>query len=235
MNLLKTKTFYCVITLVLLFSAAAGKSFAESTIKCHCFKDRSYNSANRFAADDYILATSFNSLLSRSYNIPKRQIIMLKMKEGVGQDDLLISLQVSELTGLDHRKLLSLRRDKQTWSQIFSGLVQQDRITKDPLMEAVRSGLPVEQAGDRLADKLIKTFYKVTTVEINKMRLSGLSEKEIALVFILAHARGQQPAALVEQYKKKGKSWSEIAADLGVEPETAGKLILVYPAMQASK
>ena len=43
--------------------------FAQSTINCHCFLDRSYDPADKFAADEYILATSFNSLLAKSFDI----------------------------------------------------------------------------------------------------------------------------------------------------------------------
>jgi cyanate lyase len=35
---------------------------------------------------------------------------------------------------------------------------------------------------------------------------------------------------LVEQYKKLGRSWSEIAHNIGLEPKAAGRLILEYPA-----
>ena len=60
--------------------------------------------------------------------------------------------------------------------------------------------------------------------------MSGLNEKEMALLFILVHAGGLKPEALVMQYKKQGRSWSEIAYNLGLEPDAAGKLILAYPA-----
>ena len=52
----------------------------------------------------------------------------------------------------------------------------------------------------------------------------------MALVFILAHFKNQKPEIFVDQYKKQGNSWSQIAFNLGVEPAFAGKLILAYPA-----
>lgn len=56
---------------------------AAGTIQCHCFNNRVYNPAEKFAADAYILATSFNSLLARLAGLPKKQIVMIKMNQGL--------------------------------------------------------------------------------------------------------------------------------------------------------
>jgi len=83
MNLLKPKSSFFLIILILFSLGSAVQVFAESAIQCHCFTDRSYNSADRFASDEYILATSFNSLLAKSFAITKRQNVMIKMNGGV--------------------------------------------------------------------------------------------------------------------------------------------------------
>ena len=226
------KTFLYFFTLILFFFAHAPDSPALSAINCHCFKDRTYNPANPFAADDYILATSFNSLMSNAFGIPKKEIITLKMKEGFGQDDLLVGMKIAQITGADLRQLLSLRRKKQPWSAIISDLTRQGNPGNDEVLETIRAGSSVEHAGAAVADELIAGFYKVPTEAIQKYRIHGLNEKELALLFILAHAGGQEPQTLFERRSKEGKSWSEIADDLGIEPAAAGKLILHYPAKQ---
>jgi hypothetical protein len=235
MNLLKSKTALLLIILILFSLGSVAHAFAESTTQCHCFKNRSYNPADRFASDDYILATSFNSLLAKSFSIPKRQIVMIKMNEGVAQDDLLVGLKISKATGMDSRKFFRLLKENNTWAKIISGLPQQEKIKNDPLLEAIGSGMPVEEAGARVADEIIGEFYRIKLEEISKLRLSGLNEKAMNLVFILAHAGEQQPEVLVEQYGKQGKSWSEIAHNLGFEPAAAGKLIQVYPARKITE
>jgi len=96
-------------------------------------------------------------------------------------------------------------------------------------LEAIEAGMPAEEAGIRIVDEIIGEFYQIKPEEINKLRMSGLNEKEMNLIFILAHAREQNPEILVEQYKKQGRSWSEIAYNLGLEPDEVGKLILAYP------
>ena len=159
MNLLKLKISLFIILLILFSSGSALQAFAESAVQCHCFTKRSYSPADRFAADDYILATSFNSLLARSFDIPKRQVVMIKMNEGMAQDDLLIGLKVSKITGIDIRKFTRLRKENNTWAEIISGLAQQEKIKNDPLLEAVRSGMPAEEAGPRVADEIISARF----------------------------------------------------------------------------
>ena len=235
MNLLQIKTTLFFIALILLLLGSSHNSFAESTINCHCFKERIFNPIDTFSTDDYILATSFNSLLAKSYDIPKRKVILLKMKEGVGHDDLLIGLKISKSTGVHLKQLLSLLGRKNTWSRVLSEMDQQETIMNDQLLEAIKLGLPLDEAGDRAGDELIGGFYAIPAEKIGKLRKSGLTEKEMALLFVLVHAKDQKLEVLMEQYKGQGKSWSEIAHNLGVKPAEAGKLILAYPAKQITE
>lgn len=230
MNLWQSRYFPVMLAFLLFSVAPPGNVLAESAISCHCFQERTFNPAEPFAADDYILATSFNSLLARAFAIPKRKIVMLKMKEGVGQNDLLVGLKIAKVTGGDLQQLLDRRRKKHAWPAIIAALPQKEKIHNDRLLAAIGSGMPVEEAGAGIADEFIGNFYAVPPAAIQEFRMSGLNEKEIALVFILAHISGQQPEALVAQHNKEGKSWSAIADRLGVEPAAAGKLILRYPA-----
>lgn len=229
MNLLRKKTALVFIILA-LFLVVPGRAISVvSTINCHCFQNRTYNPAEPLAADDYILATSFNSFLARSFGVLKREIVMLKMKEGVGQDDLLVGLQIARTSGIDLRQLLEPRRQGLSWSAIINNLVSDEAIKKSRLLETIEHGISVQEAGVGIADKLIGEFFTVPEATIQQFRQNGLNEKEMTLVLILAHARDQNPAALVRQYTNQGKSWSEIAYNLGIEPAVAGKLILEYP------
>jgi hypothetical protein len=230
MGMPQVKSSFFLISLVLLSLSLPVHAFAESTIKCHCFQERIYNPADRFAADDYILATSFNSLLARSFAIPHRQIILFKMREGLEQDELLIGLKITKVTRAELRTLLNLRHKNKTWAEIVQEVYKSDTLKKDEILEAIRSGMPSEEAGACIADDMIGEFYIAPPEQIKRLRVAGLNEKQMALVFILSHVSDIPPEKLVEQYEKKGKSWSEIAHNLGLEPKAAGRLILEYPA-----
>jgi DNA-binding CsgD family transcriptional regulator len=229
MSLLQWKTFLLLVALVLFCLESAPFSFAESTLTCHCFTERSYNPADKHASDEYILVTSFNSLLSKFYGIPKRQIVMIKMSEGVSQDELLVSLKVAKITKINLRKFLGLRHENKTWAEIISGLSQNKAIKEDKILQAIRAGMSVNEAGARVIDEMIAQFYQVPGEEIAKLKMAGLNEKEIALLLLLAEAGGNKPETLMEQYTIHGRSWSEIAYNLGVKPETVGQLVLIYP------
>jgi len=229
MKLLQSKIYLLFIVTILICLRSALSVPAESAIECHCFKARTYNPADRFAADDYILATSFNSLLAKSFNISKRKVIMIKMNEGVSQDELLLSLKLSKITGEDPGRFLGQRQKNVAWPQIISGLTQQEPIKNDAILQAVMTGIPAEEAGARIADDVIGAFYGIAPDEIQKLRVSGLNEKEINLVFILGHSGDQKPEVLADKHEKQGMSWGEIANVLGLEPAAAGDLILTYP------
>jgi len=232
MNLLQPTSSLFFILLTFFFVVPGFAVSAESTINCHCFKDRTFNPADPWAADDYILATCFNSFLSRSFDVPKREIVMLKMKEGVGQDDLLVGLQISRITGTDLQQLLGPRRQGIGWSAIIADLLPNDTLKKNRFLDATRLGLPVAEVGAIIADIRIGELFGVEEQTIQQLRKNGLSEKEMTLVLILAHVENQKPAMLVDQHDKENRSWSAIAAGFGIEPAAAGKLILQYPAKQ---
>ena len=230
MKLLQSKICLLFILSLLCCLRWPQPVFPESAIECHCFKARAYNPADRFAADEYILATCFNSLLAKVFNIPKSKIIMIKMNEGVSQDELLISLKLSEITGEDPSRYFRQRQENVSWPQIIFGLTQPEAIRKDAILQAVMTGIPAEEAGARIADDMIGAFYGIAPDEIRKLKASGLNEKEINLVVIRGHSGDQKSDVQADKHEKQGMSWSEIANVLGLEPAAAGELILTCPA-----
>lgn len=234
MHLLQTRTVLFFTIFFISSLVPLSRSLAESTVKCHCFKDRTFNPADTFAADDYILATSFNSLLAKAFAIAKQELVLLKMKQGVGQDDLMIGLQVAGAAGVDFQELLSRRRDQQTWAEIVAGLEQDGRISQGRFAGEIRAGMPLAESGARVAETVIADFYKVPLELVREFRAAGLNEQELALLFVLAHAGEQDPGALVDLHNRQGQSWGAIAHRYNIDPAGAGKLILQYPARQVS-
>ncbi len=116
MNLSK-KFLSCFLTIIFFGLTTTASLAAESVTGCHCFKDRTYNPLDKFAADGYILATSFNSLLSEYFGISKRQIIQHRMQGGIDQDDLLIGLTISKDSGVTLNTCLTCEREKNPGSK----------------------------------------------------------------------------------------------------------------------
>lgn len=221
------KLFFAILSL-LLTAALATSAWSMDTTACHCFKDRSYNSADRFAADDYILATSFNSLMANAYDIPKKQIILLKMKGGAEHLNLIIGLRVATITGTDLQQILDYLKQGRSWQDMLSSPGMAKAAASDQYLAALAAGASAEEAGPRIADALLADFFKIPMEKVKQLRASGVNEKEMALIFILAHEKKVKPADLADLHLKEGKSWSQIADEFGIAPAEAGRLILEY-------
>lgn len=212
----------------LLFSLAPAGAAPESILTCHCFRERSYNPEERFAADDYILATSFNSLLARAFALPKREIVMLKMGRGVNQDDLLVALEIGRNTGINLGQLLDLNQQDRSWAETVSRLVRNGMIQKGTVPAALTAPQPA--AGAWVAERIISAFHRVPQEVIARFRETGLNDKEINLLLLLARTGKRELGKLAALSTREGRSWSEIAHQMGIEPEMAGRLILQPPA-----
>ncbi len=222
--------FYSIFVLILVFCGGAQKSQAQQSAKgCHCFKNRAFKPDQKFAADDYILATSFNSLIARSFNIAKRDVVMLKMKGGVSQGDLLVGLKTAKVTGEEKDLLLEKRTQGESWQKILSEPKRTVLVKQDKVLNAIQqSTIPEDKAGPLVADSIIAEFFHIPTQVVASYRSTGLSEKEITLILILSARKQKDAQELAALYQQKGKSWSEIAFDLGIMPKAAGLLILNY-------
>jgi hypothetical protein len=154
---------------------------------------------------------------------------MIKMNEGVSQDDLLLGLKLAELTGMDLRKFLRLRDGGSSWAEITAGMSKYAAVRQDTVLQSVMDGMKAPEAGALTADEMISSFFNFPRGGIKKFRESGLSEKEVTLLLILSRAGKIKPVDLLAQYREKGKSWAEIAHNMDMEPDAAGKLIMAFP------
>ena len=224
-----TTKFFVIFPLLLLVAIIISEpTGAETVTGCHCFRQRSYDPEAKFVADDYILATSFNSLTANLFSISKKQIIMLKMRGGTHQNDLLIALKLGHDFGLDHQQLLNLRKKDYSWQQIIAQSKTLSEIKDNALLTMIKSGKPVNDLGQKVADSMIADFYDVPEKEIEKLKALGFNEKEMALFFLLVRYKQVKPEELVKQVKNEGQSWSEVAHKLEITPAMAGQLIANY-------
>jgi len=191
---------------------------------CHCFKDRSYDPAQKFAADDYILATSFNSMLARFFDISKRQIIMLRMQKGVDGKELTTSLYLGKILAVDFNTILSRHSKKQSWKEIVAS-VDFPKNEKYPVIEMIRKNGSDQDISHLAAKMVISKYFAIPAVSITKYNDQGLSDKEVVLVMGLSSRSGQAVDFIVSQYADKGKSWGEIADSYGIAAAEIGAII----------
>jgi len=199
---------------------------AEQTDRCHCFRERSYDPAHKFAADDYLLTTSFNSLIAATLGVSKRQIVMMKMKGGVDPDDLLIALYIASKTEAPVDLLLSIRANGGSWQSILNSPGQQEKSSGDPVLAEIAAGASDQNITNLIADTMITTYYHALPEKIRELRKQKFSSKKIGLIFALHKQTGVPMDEIIVMSRQKKMSWSEIAHNLNLTPSGVGKTIL---------
>jgi len=214
-------TVLSICSIILLSDGLPAPAMDMSA--CHCFRDRSYDPAHRFAADDYLLATSYNSLMARTFGISKGEIIMKKMRGGVNGNDLLISLFLGSACSRPYPLLLSIRADGGSWQQIArSACGGRDN---GPILAALqRDDRKAALAG--ITDFMLEKRYPDTGEVIKKIRASLADNKKVALVLVLAEQTGLSPDQILRLYTAENRSFAQIAHEHGLSPEQVGKNLL---------
>lgn len=215
--------------------AVSGAALAASADGCHCFQERAYDPKVPFAADDYILTTTFNSLISRSFNLSKQRIVMLKMEGGVSADDLLIGLRLAQASQADSQILFERRKGGTPWPTLLAEINLAPEVAEGAWVKKLRAGGSAGEAGESVANQMLVEFFKISLRKVQELRSAGLDSKALSLLLILAHYKGREPDFFINQYQVEKKSWSEIANLVGVSPKAAGILILNYPGKKLSE
>ena len=225
MKLNKYRLLFLVINILFLAILPQGAHSSNSTNNCHCFKNRTFNTANKFASDDYLLTTTFNSLLASEFTISKRQIIMMKMQDGVANNDLIISLYISKETGVEVPQLLTLK-NTQSWTKIIEQLKTETQSSEtDNAFNFITANISDDQIAEYITNLMINARFSSTQESLELLRDKKFTAKEIILVHTLASHTGSPILAITDQYRKNGLSWSEIAYNFGLEPANVGKLL----------
>ncbi len=210
--------------LLILFSLQPAT--AEQTDSCHCFRERSYDPAHKFAADDYLLTTSFNSLIAATLGVSKRQIVMMKMKGGIDPDDLLVALYIADRTEAPMDLLLSIRDNGGSWQNILNSPALQGKNSIDPVIAKIAAGAAEDAITSLVTDAMISTYYHAMPEKISDLRGQNFSNKELGLLFAL-HKQTKTPMVkIVAMSRQEKMSWSEIAHHFNLTPAGVGKTIL---------
>ena len=224
------KNMFCLFCILLSSSLAFAMEQPESTINCHCFKDRTLDPENKFAADSYLLTTSFNSFIATNFNISKRQIVMMLMKGSVGPEDLLIGLYLAREADVDLESLLAILDNGGSWEQIVESSNFKKTGKNEEFLKSVSTVINDKKAAvEMITDQLVKDFFEVNQPAIDTLRREGANGREITLVYLLEKYgnRDKSAADILVMKTQEKKSWGEIALFFGLSPKGTGKLLSV--------
>jgi len=204
-----------VLPTLLLLLVLPPDPAAAAALNCHCFRQRSYDPAKKFSADEYILATAFNSLLSARFGVPKREIVMKKMN-GVDGDDLMVALHLGLHASRGLPELIALKHRAGSWKPVF-----------------VRLGVPLPAGSDdvglaeAVGDLLVSDYFGAAVKDLRRLRSAGFSTRETALLVFLSRRTGLAAQSFADRYRKGGESWGEILDREGLSPESLDAAIRV--------
>ena len=212
-----------ILTLLLVLSPLAAISM-EQTGKCHCFQHREFEPVNRFLADEYLLATVSNSLIASHFDISKRQIVMKKMQGDTGNEDLLIGLYLSSLTGIDLQDLLTEKKSA-SWQEIAA---TKPRIQKseDLPSRLLKEGKSDKEVSSAITALMLQKRFGENEATSSLLDTANLSDQEKIVVMTLSDHTRIPPQPIIDQYLSEKRSWSEIAYNFGLQPAYVGKLLL---------
>lgn len=222
------KNILCFLLLLLSPVSLIAGSMPISTSACHCFQNRVYDPQKKFIADEYLLATSFNSFLATKFQISKTQIILLKMKGGVAPDDLLLGLYVAEAWDVELSIVLAILENGGSWQQILSSESFLEKQLDNELFQSIEAALDTQGlAAERVTAQLLKEFFHIQKEDIAQLRKEGASGRELVLLYILERYAKAAPkvATLWARYHTEGRSWAEIVDGLGLTPKDTGTLV----------
>jgi hypothetical protein len=216
------------LLLLLLFVPVSWAMSPEATNNCHCFKDRTFNPEKRFAADNYLLTTSFNSFIAVNFNLSKSQIVMMKMKGGIDPDTLLIALYVAKEGAVDLDNVLAIVEHGGSWEQVFSSAsLQGSARAKEIFTEITATKGDNVAAAEIVTDQLLQSYFGMEKDEIISFHKEGATGRESVLVNILAghSSRESRPTDILTMHSRQQKSWGEIANYFGFTPKETGRLL----------
>lgn len=222
------KLYIFLMCVFFLSTNAVAMDVPTGTANCHCFKDRSYNPQKKYAADGYLLTTTFNSFIAANFDISKSQIVMMKMKGGVDSDDLLIALYVARAGRVDFNTLLAIRDNGGSWKHIIKSDSLAAAEKKDRVLQEILAADEVKEAtAERVTDQLLQEYFSISQHEIKILRQHKLSGRELTLVLNLErYEKGKKSAADIVSLYQRQMSWAEIAHSFELTPKETGRLLL---------
>ena len=222
--MMKSILFLTLACFCLSTMATSGR--AQPTSRCHCFRDRVFDPATPFAADDYLLTTSFTSLIAATLGISKRQIIMMKMKDRIDPETLLIAAYIAKNTRSQLNLLLSIHDNGGSWQRIVGAPSLQKKAAQDTVLSSIAKGLPDRQISQLVADQIVSRHYGLSAATIQSLRRQGFSSKEINLLCALHTYKNRSFQHLITMRQTRQMSWSAIANSLQLTPKEMGIRIL---------
>ena len=174
------------------------------------------------AADEYILATTRNSLLSAAFAVSKREIVQAEMT-GTSPDDLWIAHWAAARTGRDPQALLSQRRAGGSWR--FALADADPRRLGAPFAEALARGAPDVGLASVAVDDVLVFRLGASPASVAALRRAGATSPETILASVAARRAGRSAEGLLREVRQGTSTWGSLLHELGVAPADLDEVV----------
>ena len=191
------------------------RALALPTINCHCFTDRSYDTARPAAADPYFLAMTQNSFFTVVFNVDKKTIVF-KKQQGTSPDDLWIAYWIASKLGVSPDFLLQSKSNSE-WKDVAAQLKFSTKALGSQFSRLLSTKAPSAALAETVVDSLFVRYKFMSDVDLAALRQAGASNQELIIAAVIA-AKTRQPAKQAYlDVKKDGKTWGYLLREAKVD------------------
>jgi hypothetical protein len=190
---------------------------AGNGMSCHCFQDRAYSPDKPGAADQYILATTQNSLISALFGMSKKSIVAAKMS-GTPGADLWLAGYVASRTGMKPEQLLERRRAFDSWSDFLVTLDGFPEWLEEALAPPMLGRKPHAELVSALVDLQLETRLGQQPETLRELRRKGASDQELILLAFVSQSTQRPADAIFLQQRSRALPWDMLLHQLDIAP-----------------
>lgn len=200
-----TKILLC-LSLLFLFPLSA---YAIPAITCHCFTDRSYDTAHPAAADPYFLATTQNSFFAIVFNTDKKSIVM-KKQQGTSPDDLWVAYWVASKAGKTPDSLLLAKSKSDSWKNVVVPLNLPPKSQGARFSNTLNANALTDRLSEAVVDELFLKEQLLSERDLSDMRKAGANNQELIIATVIATKTKQSAKQLYLEVKAGTKTWGSL-------------------------
>ena len=197
---------------------AAG---GQSTITCHCYQDRMFDTKAPGVADDFYLATTHNAFYAQAGEASKKIIVRARQR-GLSGDDLWIAFALSQNHGENHgqgqtiklEQLVTTRLQNSDWDATLkqSGI---DPTTLEHELQRALQGKSSRAVTETVDQALIKRQL-IAVEQLTELRALNATNKEV-LASVLLQIYGKGSAVEYLRQVRSGAHWDALMHQAGID------------------
>jgi len=186
---------------------------AQSTIGCHCYQNRLFDTKAPGAADDFYLTTTHNAFYAQAGEATKKIIVRARQR-GLSGDDLWLAFALSQNHALQLEQLVTTRLQHSDWESTLkqSGI---DPATLEHELQRALQGKPSRAVTETVDQALIKRQL-ITAAQLAELRALNATSKEV-LASVLLQIYGKGSAVEYLRQVRSGAHWDALMHQAGID------------------